>query len=241
MSSSTRITPSKKSWATVLSATLESWIHQLLYTRRVYPKETFGAVRFLGVQCYVNRHPGVVSYIDETVKLAVPAFLRGTADQLSLMITCCKELEPTVEVMSTPRDESSPSSTTEALAILEEYTLRLVSFRGNGNVEQADGEVVGLSSQFERSLRDMVIRVQSMEGSTSVSSRDDSVSFRLELQLTETTGLSTEMKQALHEGSWCAPAVQHGQQTGYVVRPLHQAETPVGILHFIQRRGTNQA
>ena len=239
MSSSARFADFNKDWGSLLSATLEAWIHLLLYTRGVYPKETFGAIRFLGVKCYVNRHPGVVSYIDETVKLAVPAFLRGTADQLSLVITCSKEVEPTVAAMSTPSDKSTPS-TMEALAILEEYTLRLVGFRGDGNVEQAAGEEDGLNSQLERVLRDMVLRVQSLGGSTSVCSRDDSVSFRLELQLTETTGSSPGMKKALQQGNWCTPAVQQGQQTGYVVRPLHEAETPIGILHFLQRRATNQ-
>jgi hypothetical protein len=68
------------------AATLETWCHQLLFARRVYPKETFCSTRFLGIQCKVNRHPGVVSYIFETVQVAVPALLNGVANELSLVI-----------------------------------------------------------------------------------------------------------------------------------------------------------
>lgn len=68
------------------AATLETWCHQLLFARRVYPKETFCSTRFLGIQCKANRHPGVVSYIFETVQVAVPALLHGVANELSLVI-----------------------------------------------------------------------------------------------------------------------------------------------------------
>jgi hypothetical protein len=68
------------------TATLETWCHQILFARRIYPKETFCSTRFLGIQCKANRHPGVVSYIFETIRVAVPAILNGVANELSLLI-----------------------------------------------------------------------------------------------------------------------------------------------------------
>jgi isopenicillin N synthase-like dioxygenase len=54
---------------------LEVFVHQLLYVRRVYPRDTFGASRFLGSQCHVCRHPDVVSYINEALEIVVPGLL----------------------------------------------------------------------------------------------------------------------------------------------------------------------
>jgi hypothetical protein len=62
------------------------WLHQVLYVRRVYPKDTFCPTRFLSVQCKAHRHPGVVSYISEAVRVAVPALLDGVANEICLVI-----------------------------------------------------------------------------------------------------------------------------------------------------------
>ena len=123
------VSPSNKQHelSAVLSATLETWAHQILYTREVYSRETFGTTRFMGIKCYVNRHPAVVSYIDETVRLAVPALLEGTADQLSLLIVGNRQ--------STGDDEYTADKEDNAVVveecIMEEYTLRLVNFQGD--------------------------------------------------------------------------------------------------------------
>lgn len=68
------------------SATLEIFCHQVLFVRKVYPKETFCSTRFLGVQCKANRHPGVVAYISQTIKVIVPALFAGATNEVSLVI-----------------------------------------------------------------------------------------------------------------------------------------------------------
>jgi hypothetical protein len=67
-------------------AALEIFCHQVLFVRRVYPKETFCSTRFLGVQCKANRHPGVVDYISETIRVIVPALFDGASNEISLVI-----------------------------------------------------------------------------------------------------------------------------------------------------------
>jgi hypothetical protein len=54
---------------------LEIFIHQLLYVRRIYPKDSFCSTRFLGVQCHACRHPKVVSYIGNSLKVGIPAIV----------------------------------------------------------------------------------------------------------------------------------------------------------------------
>ena len=220
----------------VLSATLETWVHQILYTRGVYSKETFGATRFMGIKCYVNRHPAVVSYINETVRLAVPALLQGTADQLSLLIVGNRQSTDD-EYYAADKEENA---VVVEECILEEYTLRLMNFQGDHKKQSAmlfrDLET---EPQFERSLRDLVLRVQTFQGQPSVSSSSkadkDSISFRLELRLTETQTFSNDMKKALEDGRLYAPGNREGRLPA-VVRPLHKADTPVGTLVFVQRR-----
>ena len=56
-------------------AALEIFIHQILHVRRVYHKDSFCSTRFLGVQCHANRHPKVVSYIGNSLKVIIPAIL----------------------------------------------------------------------------------------------------------------------------------------------------------------------
>mmetsp|Transcript_20887 Transcript_20887/g.45305 ORF Transcript_20887/g.45305 Transcript_20887/m.45305 type:complete len:291 (-) Transcript_20887:166-1038(-) len=73
----------------ILAAALEVWAHQLLYQRCVYPVEAFASTgsSFQGItSCQACRHPPVVSYISETVQVAVPSFLDGVATELALRI-----------------------------------------------------------------------------------------------------------------------------------------------------------
>jgi hypothetical protein len=188
-----------KLWASLLwGAALETWAHQLLYTRCVYPKKTFGAARFLGVQCYVNRHPSVVSYIRQTVERAVPALLCGTADQLSLVITCDQQEE-----------ESEDGTVLEVSeAVVEEYALRISSISGR-TLEALDPQRV---PQLERALRDLVLRVHSLPNAATFSDHTPTVSFRLELRLVEgclatATSFPVEIRTALQDGPGMRPVI----------------------------------
>jgi hypothetical protein len=78
--------PTNSDIESLWSAALEMFFHQLLYARRLYPKETFTSARFLGAQCKVNRHQDVVSYISEAVEVAIPALFDGVCNEVSLEI-----------------------------------------------------------------------------------------------------------------------------------------------------------
>jgi len=72
---------------------LEIFFHQLIYVRRLYPKETFQQSRFLGVHVRVNRHQEVVKYISDAVDVAVAALFDGISNEVSLAIIQSKKCE----------------------------------------------------------------------------------------------------------------------------------------------------
>lgn len=69
-----------------MCAALETWCHQLLYVRRVYPSNTFCDSYFLGIRYKANRHPGVVEYISNAIQVAVPALMERVADEFCLEV-----------------------------------------------------------------------------------------------------------------------------------------------------------
>jgi hypothetical protein len=57
---------------TLLAASLEALIHQLIYVLNVYPSDSFAKCTFLGIVGQRNRHSGVVDYISNCIRVAVP-------------------------------------------------------------------------------------------------------------------------------------------------------------------------
>ena len=104
----------------LVSAFLETWCHQLLYVRRIYPSDTFANSYFLGLQVKVNRHPAVVQYISKAVEVAVPALMDNTsssssssnrvADEFSLEI-----VQERLDLGSSTQQESSGSSSSTTI------------------------------------------------------------------------------------------------------------------------------
>ena len=66
------------------SQTVEIFFHQILYCRRLYPKESFSQSRFLGVHCKVNRNQEVVAYISEAVNVVVAALFDCVSNEVSI-------------------------------------------------------------------------------------------------------------------------------------------------------------
>ena len=118
----------------LVSAALEAWCHQLLYVRRVYPKESFCDTYFLDIQCKANRHPGVASYIQNAIEVSTPALVgpdNRVADEISLEVIDCQHTlssssssyEPEQQETKTPSGKrkadpflpSSSSSTSPAI------------------------------------------------------------------------------------------------------------------------------
>ena len=67
---------SEKDLSALLLASFETFVHQLLFKKNVYPAESFCRTKFLGITTQTNRHEGVVKYISETLEYALPVMLQ---------------------------------------------------------------------------------------------------------------------------------------------------------------------
>mmetsp|Transcript_36732 Transcript_36732/g.74850 ORF Transcript_36732/g.74850 Transcript_36732/m.74850 type:complete len:291 (-) Transcript_36732:686-1558(-) len=137
--------------STLLGGTLESTLHELLYVRRIYPRDSFAPNRFLGVSCHASRHPGVVDYIYNFLEVAVPALCTGTADELALVVL------------------DSPPGRPES--IMERFVFNFDTRDMNTKMSEAlddtrdqDGRVADMVRYLEPRLRDVLLQVVSMNG-----------------------------------------------------------------------------
>jgi len=208
--------PLKKQWSALLSATLENWAHQLLYVRHVYPRETFGSARFLGVRCRVCRHPAVVSYISDTVNVVVPSIVEGVANEISFVIT---------------ETDENLGSTRE----VEKYKLRILDMLSDW---KEDGDISQLMKYMERSMRDVILQVHSLHSERATSS--DSVSFKITMHIPEENTTCSDLNQAFAQGTWVTvdrsdpSSINEARQERIV--PLHQVSTPVCRMDFSLER-----
>ena len=69
----------------ILGSFLEVLIHEILYLRSLYPRDAFGTTRHNGISCHACRHPKVVEYIYNVLKVAVPSLISGAADEVALI------------------------------------------------------------------------------------------------------------------------------------------------------------
>lgn len=214
----------QKQWSSLLSATLESWAHQLLYVRHVYPRETFGVSIFLGVRCHASRHPGVVSYITNSLKVAVPSLLSGVTDEISLII--CDNGDDGVS--STPRE-------------LDKYVVRFSE--AQINKESSDAKIpVETMHQLERGMRNLVLAAHALESGGPTMS--ESVSFRLSLHIPQADSSCLALNEAFAIGAWFAPRNDSvgGDQNapisrGQVIRPLHHfSDASIGSIQFAMQK-----
>ena len=221
--------PLQESVAVIWAATLEVWVHQILFVRRVYPLETFGPAEYQGITtCKVCRHPEVVSYIHDTVETAVPALLGGTATELSLRIV--------------ERD-----AVTETIAMeWEVYTLRML------NIHLALAEQIVASDattkaelllQLERGLRNLILKVQGLSHGHVTSSvlSLDQLSFELTLKVPNEDPSCVSLQEGFDKGTWneTTPFTEEQKRrppndtkTARVLRPLHLVETELCRLDF---------
>lgn len=202
----------KKRWELLLGSTLETWAHHLLYVRHVYPRETFCLSTFLGVRCRANRHPDVVAYIKDSIKTAVPALVGGVADEVALTITA-----------------NADDETIGASVEMETYRLRI---RGMAQEWGIENDVSQLMSVLERNMRDLVLCVHGLESGRASSS--DALSFKITLHIPEEDKSCSELNQGFSDGTWVSSG-QAARQAA-VIRPLHQASTPLCDIDFACKR-----
>mmetsp|Transcript_22432 Transcript_22432/g.46903 ORF Transcript_22432/g.46903 Transcript_22432/m.46903 type:complete len:323 (+) Transcript_22432:72-1040(+) len=77
---------SSTTFQSLLSSTLETIFHQLLYSRSIYPADSFVLHRYLGVRCHASRVPAVGAYISDFIRVAVPALVAGIGDEVSFVV-----------------------------------------------------------------------------------------------------------------------------------------------------------
>uniref|UniRef100_A0A7S2A333 HORMA domain-containing protein n=1 Tax=Trieres chinensis TaxID=1514140 RepID=A0A7S2A333_TRICV len=152
--------------STLLGATLEACVHEILYVRSVYPRDSFAPSRHLGVSCHASRHPGVVDYVYDALSVAVPSLVRGVADEIALVVMDARGGSEG----GAGRTPSSSQSNVER--VLERYIFSfdvggmgqaastLSEERGSGDRSEI-GRLVG---DLERGMRDVLLRIIAMDG-----------------------------------------------------------------------------
>ena len=201
----------------------------VIYQRRVYPSATFTHSSFLGVRLYVSRHPGVVAYISDTLRVAIPSLVSGVAQEIVLTIID----ENANYVQDKEEDGACPTSN----SMLEGYILRFhvpptdIAAPNTTTLEAID--------HMERGLRNLVLSTLALEhGRPSSTSEDDAgISFRLSLRVLEKDRTCAELNEAFATGAWYAPSAAEGSSSskpqGRVIRPLHQfSESCLGSIQF---------
>lgn len=180
---------------------LEVFIHQLLYRRGIYPRDTFCSTRFVGVECKINNNPGVLLYIADALKETIP--LISVEDDGR-----CRVREILIDIYDQATEITHEqfslnfSSRSEGLDGVEEsvMTAGLRSSFANNSVQYADPKrdlsdyVIG---EVERDLRDLVCSTGRLERPQSLA-WNDSVSFRIILRFDQRTNY--ESKSQLRSG-----------------------------------------
>lgn len=208
----------------LLAAGLETWAHQFLYSRRVYPKATFGNVRFSGIQCNVNRHPDVVKYIHDTVSLAAPGIIHGSVDQISIIITCYEN-----------SSQEGLDETVEECKKLEECQIRFGKFHKDRVENMADN----VEAELKKCFREMILRLGSLESMPTHYLNAIGLSFQMELSMSRMSSesLPVQLHTALSEGL-CVESTSDWETKGrgVVVRPLCQSDLSFVKVNSCHRR-----
>lgn len=242
----------QKQWSSLLGAALEAWTHQILYSRRVYSRDSFAPTLFFGIKCYASRHPGVLSYIADALRVAVPALVSGVANEWTLTILD-EEVEP-----ENHDDDNDATVTKKTTRELESYVLRFSNkgvptttpttiHAGTKATTAAASSSVPLEYMHrrERDMRDLVLSTLSLDRDSGLMKRSPSMTFKLVLHIPSKNESCSALNEAFAKGSWfvsgtsdttVADPASHGpktQQRGSVLRPLHSVPD-VGDLGGIQ-------
>lgn len=197
----------KKELEALWLATFETWCHQLLYLRSVYPRDTFAPTRFLGISsCHACRHPGVVQYIHNTLQVVVPSLLTGSAKQVSLVVM------------------------KDCFTVSETFTLSLASLSSDDN----NDEQVSFSDTLEdteRAARDLILSLLSLERLPRKRLTDEA-SFKITMLTADKVNSQhcPEMQRAVNEGTWYKPCSgeEDSNKINEKIQPVHYASFPSG-------------
>jgi len=175
--------------STIWKTGLEVFIHQLLYRRAIYPRETFSSTRFVGMKCKINNNPAVCNYIANALKEIIPAiFYEIDGDHQSQRSCRLKELLVEIYDQKTQITHESfslsfsPSKNEEDMKSSVGIYHPLSTSFSYSNIEN------DLSDYFievvERELRDLISSTGKLERPGSLV-WNDSVSFKILLRFSE--------------------------------------------------------
>jgi hypothetical protein len=229
---------SKRRLSLLLSSTLETLAHQILYARHVYPRDAFAATRFLGVRCHACRHPLVVRYIHDSVALAVPSLLVGASSELQIVICEADGIGSTHRELETYRLRlQGLMSDLEGPDAGENDVDVGVDEGGGGgdhdNDDDEDDNKLAIENG-ERAVRDLMIRVLGMEAGTLPLPRSDSLSFRIVLRVAEKDVPCPELDRAFATGRWVSSQTPTKENGAPMIRPLYESPFGSGSLSLQQ-------
>ena len=201
----------------LLKATLETWAHQVLYTRRIYPSSSFAPTTVWGIRCHACRAKEVVLYIQNSVETGLSALLKGSATSLSLVIVDDNDAYCEEQSMIVEEEDNAVEK--------ERLTLSFVRM----------GQVKDLESleQTERSMRDLVLRTLSLPDRKGQAIITDSTSFRLIWHLEPNHPDYGDMARGFDNGTWIEN--KNTYEGGLVRRPLHHASSALVQVNFFSQ------
>jgi len=246
MNSSGHFIQPKQRLTTILGAFLETAIHEFLYLRSLYPHDAFSQSRHLQIAVHACRHPEVVDYIFNNLKIAVPSIVGGFVDALYLVFF----------------DEADG-------VVYERYGFEFDLIEAI-TTRDGDGSILATSQkediaykveEIERGLRDVLLSIISLDGTELGRRRGeknftDTTTFKIcihtkEIDNNETSQVSSEeknnnpagrslqnnfcpeLKNAVESGEWlrsdrgtCQLSSKTGDKDNMGTRPLKSLHAP---------------
>ena len=233
------VSNSSQQFSSLLGCTIESMIHELLYSRSIYPPDSYVHSRHLGVRFHCSRVPQVCAYISNFLKVAVPSIVSGVGDSISLVIL---EEEFANNYQSDTVSEQQRISASKTLErFVFQFQIDSVIYgedtkpkhvplhNDGGNVLPMDIQheamkkdtelALEAKAQMERSMRDCLLQVLSLRGRRrSKDEKAENMSFKLCLHVAE------EEKKQQQDQDGKGNAISDKQCCPELVTALNQGE-----------------
>ena len=190
----------------------------------------------MGIRCHVCRHPDVANYVAETLGIAIPALSRGAADCVSLVVIdgSKRGFEEVLERYCFEFDALKTALATE------DWT---------NEIQSSPGKMAKVSKELEFGLKQLILRLISLDGTRMGDPLPSSATFKICLRLSsqqdneflEGRGCE-ELSCALREGKWFRPDEEscelgrnvacgntsnsHGSSADILTRPLKSVRIP---------------
>lgn len=241
-------------FSSLFGCTMESIIHELIYSRSIYPPDSYVLHRHLGVRFHCSRVPQVCDYISNFLKIAIPSIVSGVGDSISLVILE-EEVANNVnsrELGGCQQQRIGTSKTIERFVFQfqidsvihgEDRKMNVLAINDDGvipmDIQHGDAikkdteMALEAKTQMERSMRDCLLQVLSLRGRRrSRNEKAENVSFKLCLHIAEkiTQQHSSDVQcpalmNALKQGEWFETN-ESGSGSEGLIRPIRNITVP---------------